>query len=53
MVATRAYLIPGWGYINEVEGNSYLIAGWGYVNEQVTVPPASVSGGTHAHGFGG
>lgn len=32
-----SYFIPGWGYINEGEGQSYFIPGWGYVNEQVKV----------------
>lgn len=36
MATTRAYFIPGWGYINEVKGNAYFIPGWGYVNETVT-----------------
>lgn len=39
MATTRAYLIPGQGYINEVKGNAYLIPGWGYVNETVSSTP--------------
>lgn len=39
MAATRAYFVPGWGYINEVKGNAYFVPGWGYVNETVSTTP--------------
>ena len=32
-MATRQYLIPGWGYQNEVFGRQFLVPGWGYLNE--------------------
>lgn len=34
MAATRQYLIPGQGYINENTKSQYLIPGWGYINAQ-------------------
>lgn len=37
MAATRAYFVPGWGYINEVKGNAYFTPGWGYINETVSL----------------
>lgn len=36
MATTRAYFIPGEGYINEAKGNAYFIPGQGYINETVT-----------------
>lgn len=36
MATTRAYFIPGWGYMNEVKGNAYFVPGWSYANETVT-----------------
>lgn len=35
MATTRAYFIPGQGYINEVKGKAYFVPGWGYLNETV------------------
>lgn len=36
MATTRQYLVPGWGYLNEVKGNQYLIPGQGYINETIS-----------------
>lgn len=38
MATTRAYLIPGWGYVNEVKGKAYLLPGGGYINATVSTP---------------
>lgn len=32
MAATRQYLVPGMGYLNESTKSQFLVPGWGYIN---------------------
>lgn len=42
MVTTRAYLVPGFGYINDTKGNAYLVPGSGYINETSSPSTAGI-----------